>query len=136
MSEALRILLVDDEPSLLRLLQRHLQRSGHEVLAAATAEVALETLTEDHPGPDVLITDEVLPGMSGTELGKEVMARYAEAFCLLCSGYPLSLDAFTEAERQRLAILQKPYLPEDLDAAIARLTASASRSREAGSHGI
>ncbi len=136
MREALRILLVDDETALLRLLQRHLQRSGHQVLAADSAEAALEQLRDGPRGPDVLITDEVLPGMAGTELARVMLDRYPESACLLCSGYPVSLDVFSDVERERVAILQKPYLPEDLDAALGRITDADWQSRAAGSHGV
>lgn len=136
MTEGLRILLVDDEPSLLRLLQRHLQRGGHEVLAADSAEAALEQLQEGRRGPDVLITDEVLPGMAGTDLAKALLHRYPESACLLCSGYPISLDGFTAPERERVTVLQKPYLPEDLDAAVRDIAGAGRQSRAAGSHGV
>jgi DNA-binding NtrC family response regulator len=136
MMEGLRILLVDDEPSLLRLLQRHLQRGGHQVLAADSAEAALEQLQEGQRGPDVLITDEVLPGMAGTELAKALLHRHPESACLLCSGYPISLDGFTAAERERVTILQKPYLPEELDAAVSRTADTGRQRRAAGSHGV
>ncbi len=125
---ALRILLVDDEKALLALLKRHLERCGHSVVDALSAElarVALSSAAEPNVWqPDILIADETLPGDPGSQLARELLERFPGMLCLLCSGYPLSLDTLPEAMRSRAAILQKPYMPAALERAITDLTAS------------
>lgn len=123
---ALRILLVDDEKMLLALLKRHLERSGHSVVDALSAELALSALDGSTPWqPDVLIADETLPGERGSALAHQLLTRFPGMRCLLCSGYPLSLDVLPDALRSRAAILQKPYMPAALERALTDLMASA-----------
>lgn len=126
MRDGLRILLVDDEKPLLSLLQRHLERSGYEVRACLDAEVALVTALESGWVPDLLITDEILPGQTGTDLARKLLAKVSSIRCLLCSGYPLSLEAFAPEFQSRVRVLQKPYLPAMLEAEIRALTAGLS----------
>lgn len=129
---ALRILLVDDEKALLALLKRHLERSGHSVVDALSAELARTALSsaeaENSWLPDILIADETLPGDPGSQLAHELLERFPRMLCLLCSGYPLSLDTLPVALRSRAAILQKPYMPAALERAITDLMASAPPS--------
>jgi len=120
----LRILLVEDEVALLALLKRHLERSGHTVVVALSAELALDALESDDWRPNLLIADETLPGMNGAALAAFLLARFPELMSLLSSGFPLSLEALPAAVRSRAAILQKPFMPAMLDRAIAALVAS------------
>ena len=125
----LRILLVDDEKALLALLKRHLERAGHSVVDALSAELARSALSSAADAgawqPDILIADETLPGDPGSLLASQLLDRFPAMLCLLCSGYPLSLDALPVAFRSRAAILQKPYMPAALERAITALVASA-----------
>jgi CheY-like chemotaxis protein len=123
----IRILLVDDEAPLLALLKRHLERAGYDVVAAVSAELAEQALAlpEDCPFvPDVLIADESLPGASGTALAIALLTRLPNLVCLLCSGYPLSLEPLPPPLRSRASILQKPYLPQSLTQAVGALLAA------------
>lgn len=116
-----RILLVDDEQMLLSLLKRHLVRAGFDVVDATSAEAALDAVDEREWTPDLLIADETLPGQSGTALACLLLERFPRMCCLLCSGYPLTLDAIAVPQRGRAAILQKPYMPAALEAAVAHI---------------
>ena len=127
----LRILLVDDEAPLLALLKRHLERGGHSVAACISAELALDAIESPDCRPDLLITDETLPGLSGAALAAKLLARFPLLVCLLCSGYPLSIAALPIAVRSRAAILQKPFLPAMLDSAIQELLARQGDSSQA-----
>lgn len=125
-NSALRILLVDDEKALLALLKRHLERAGHSVVDALSAELARAALdATDSWQPDILIADETLPGDSGSQLAAELLGRFPAMLCLLCSGYPLSLESLPAAGRSRAAILQKPYMPAALEKAVDELAGSA-----------
>ena len=116
-----RILLVEDEGALLALIKRHLERSGHTVVASMSAEAAEEELAAGAWAPELLITDQTLPGETGAMLAARLVGRFPLLYCLVCSGYPLSPDEIPGVDRSRLGILQKPYSPAGLDQAIAEL---------------
>lgn len=115
------ILLVEDEASLLTLLKRHLERAGYTVDACLSAEAALEVVGAGTSEPHLLIADETLPGISGTSLATEVLSRFPYTFCLLCSGYALTLDGLPEGLRARAVFLQKPYTPVALERAVSEI---------------
>lgn len=75
MTERKRILVVDDEPQITRVLRRSLQTHGYDVRTAADGEAALDVVT-DWP-PDLIVTDLSLPGMDGIELCRRVRAHSA-----------------------------------------------------------
>ena len=67
-----RILVVDDHPHIVRLLQRELAADAHHVLTAATGEAALEITRRERP--DLLVLDVMLPGISGFDVLRELKA--------------------------------------------------------------
>ena len=71
-----RILVVDDDESLRWVTQAQLQQSGYQVDAAGNGKEALAAIHEDPP--DLVITDLMMPGMSGVELLKSIRADYPE----------------------------------------------------------
>jgi CheY-like chemotaxis protein len=108
-----RILLVDDEPLVLTLLQRFLERQGHHVTICDSAESALDAATQQ--GCDLLVTDLTLPGMNGDELVTRLRATHADLPAIVASGYPY------EPTQPRIRFLQKPFLPQMLAETIADL---------------
>jgi two-component system KDP operon response regulator KdpE len=68
-----RILVVDDEPQIIRVLRTALQSSGHEVDVAHNGEEGLAQFLKTQP--ELVITDLAMPGMDGTELTKEIRER-------------------------------------------------------------
>jgi DNA-binding NtrC family response regulator len=126
MAAPLRILLVDDEASLLTLLKRHLERGGYSVVACLSAEQAAAAVEGTDWQPEILVTDETLPGISGTALAAGLLDRFPRLLTLLCSGYPMSMAALPPALRGRAAILPKPFLPAMLEDAIAELLGNSS----------
>lgn len=119
----MRIFLVEDEPALLTLVGRQLERDGHAVTRCGSAEEARAAIEAGGEWPEVLVADETLPGESGSALAGDWLIREARMGCVLCSGYPLSLDLLPEAARGRTVILQKPYLPAMLRDAVAAAAA-------------
>lgn len=100
-----RVLLVEDEPSLLGLLTRYLSRSGFEVVACATPDEALRA-----GGPFAsAVIDYSLPGMNGEELLAQLRGSNPGLPAVLTSGAPLNVgqDAATR-------FLQKPFSPRQL----------------------
>jgi signal transduction histidine kinase len=106
------VLLVEDEPSVRRLVRGVLNGCGYTVLEAADGADALR-VAETHPGPiHLLLTDVVMPGMGGPELAGRLAARRAELRVLYISGYP---DGGPGAALQPgAALLGKPFSPEAL----------------------
>jgi two-component system cell cycle sensor histidine kinase/response regulator CckA len=102
-----RVLLVDDEDGVRDVLTTILARDGFVVRSAATAEAALEMVAD--ASFDVLLTDVVLPGMSGPELASHVRGRDPRTRVLFMSGYTgdavLDDAEFGEAP----AFIQKPF---------------------------
>jgi len=82
-----RILLVDDDPVVRELTGSVLRRAGHVVVSAERAPVALRELELDPLGFDLLITDLVMPGMTGLELSRRVHLTRPTMPVLFISGY-------------------------------------------------
>lgn len=80
----LRVLVIDDEPDLLDLLSVILRREGFRVRTAATAQSGLNALKQE--GAEVLITDIIMPTMSGIDVIAEVRARYPSTRVIAISG--------------------------------------------------
>jgi len=75
MGEKAKILVVEDEPSLRQLVRKVLERSGFEVIEAASGVAAIELWDRDKPVLDLLLTDMVMPdGMSGRQLAERLKA--------------------------------------------------------------
>lgn len=80
-----RILVVDDESYVRELLERVLQRRGHEVHLAADGEAALELLAKNTY--DLVVTDVVMPGIDGFDLLRRVKATYPGVTVIVLTGY-------------------------------------------------
>ena len=108
------ILLVEDEDAVRNLTRRLLETGGYTVLQASNAEQALE-VAQGHSGRlDMLLTDVVMPGMSGPELARGLLAVRPQLRVLFVSGYPdeaLPSEGGLEADA---SFLQKPFTPETL----------------------
>jgi len=108
-------LLVDDEALVRMSTADMLNDLGFEVIEASSAEEALQ-LIRTGLSPDLLVTDHLMPGMSGAELAREVRAIRPELPVLLVSGY-----AEVEGIAPELARLTKPFRNSELAASIAAL---------------
>jgi PAS domain S-box-containing protein len=115
------ILLAEDEPLLRELGETILRQAGYEVLTAPDSP-ALERLIATHQGSvDLLLTDVVMPGMSGPELVRIVRDRWPTIRVLYMSGY--ADDDIEDLDRDA-GFLQKPFTPAELTAKIAEVLAS------------
>src|SRR5689334_1357907 len=88
-----KVLVVDDEPANLRMLER-LLRKEYQVLSAASGEEALEILS--HESVDLIITDQRMPGMSGTDLLRESMQTSPDATRIILTGFT-DIESLIEA---------------------------------------
>jgi len=105
------ILLVEDDESLRHLISYHLQRWGYRVLEAGHGKEALQTL-EQHAGSiHLLLTDVVLPGLSGYKLWEQVKALHPASGVLFMSGYAdETIRQYGDVDRDFLHI-KKPFPP-------------------------
>ena len=101
---SLRILFVEDDPTLRMLTGEVMMELGHEVVASETAEEALEIL-EQQPF-DVLLTAVGLAGMSGIDLAREAGTRLPRLSLVIASGYPVNAS---DVGLDRLRTMLKPY---------------------------
>jgi PAS domain S-box-containing protein len=113
-----RVLLVDDEPSVLAVMRETLLSWGLHVEACGSADAA-ERIFERAPGEiDLLVTDYAMPSVTGIELAARLRQRRADLPWLLCTGFA---DADTIARARHWdahAVLKKPIEREDLRAAV------------------
>jgi len=101
---SLKILFVEDDPTLRMLTGEVMMELGHQVVASETAEEALEAL-EQQPF-DVLLTDVGLAGMSGIDLAREAGARHPQLSLVIASGYAVNAS---DVGLDRLRTMLKPY---------------------------
>jgi two-component system NtrC family sensor kinase len=118
-----RILVVDDEPPLRRMLCEALARDGHRVVAAADGREALERLAE--AGFDLVVCDVRMPGMDAGRLLAELDARHPglKRRVLLTSGDTVGSEPEELARREKLELLHKPFGLDDLRERVRRLLA-------------
>jgi hypothetical protein len=103
------ILLVEDEDGVRRVVETMLKRHGYNVLSSASCGDAM-SLAERFAGPiHLLITDIVMPGMSGRTMAESLVARRPETKVLYVSGYGGPIESETTS-----AFLQKPFTTEEL----------------------
>ncbi|WP_395137288.1 ATP-binding protein [Schlegelella aquatica] len=118
----LKVLAVEDEPEVLRVVQAFLAGWGCEVTPARNAEQALGLLQAQGASFDLLLTDLVLgPGMPGTHLAARARQLHPGLAVVLMSGYASDLLASaSQGEPQQPELLHKPFTREELAAAIAK----------------
>ena len=108
------ILLVEDEETVRRLAQRALSVNGYTVLGAGSGDEALKILERRGAPVDLLITDVVMPGMSGRELARKIAAMNLARRTLFVSGYTDEAIVHHGILEPGLAFLNKPFTPDAL----------------------
>ena len=111
--QGLRVLLVEDNPQVRDFAEGLLADLGCEVVTADCAEAALERLADD--GVDLVLSDVVMPGMSGVELAQKMQEDYPEVPILLATGYS---DEIVKRGFE-FSVLLKPFGAADLSKAMA-----------------
>ncbi|MEA5593133.1 response regulator [Rivularia sp. UHCC 0363] len=112
------ILVVEDSPSELELISHFLNESGYKVIKATGGVEALEKLELEKP--DAIITDVVMPGMSGFELCRSLKKNPAtqKVPIVICSSKNQEIDRLWAMRQGADAYLTKPYTREELLRAI------------------
>jgi DNA-binding NtrC family response regulator len=113
-----RILVVDDDESLRWVTQAQLQQSGYQVDAAANGKEALAKVQETPP--DLVITDLMMPGMSGVELLKKIRADYPEIIVILVTAFGSVENAVEAMKAGAYDYITKPVNMEELRLIVGR----------------
>lgn len=116
------ILLVEDTPSEMELISHYLRESGYIVIAAQTAKEALAKAVEQRP--DAVVTDVVMPGMSGFELCRSLKKhpRTEKVPIVICSSKNLEIDRLWGMKQGADAYITKPFTREQLVRAVKSVT--------------
>lgn len=123
------ILVAEDEPLLLNLICATLKRAGYTVLEAEDGLAALEIAQQYREAIDLLLTDAIMPRMSGLELAERLRQFRPETLVLLCSGYSEERYAETHPDAKGIHLLPKPFTPQALVDTINVLLARAAAPR-------
>jgi len=112
------ILLVEDEPALRRLSRRVLAQFGYTVLEAPNGQEALR-LAESYKGPiNLVLTDVVMPLLSGRDLAERIHTSHPESKILFMSGYTDDAVVQHGVQTQEVSLLRKPFTPYALAARV------------------
>jgi len=105
-------LIVDDEEGLRKLAEEILSSHGYRVITADSAECALKLLDEE--SVDLLLSDIIMPGMSGYELAEIVKKNHPDIKIQMASGYSHSSNDTNYNEDLHIHKLKKPYKIKEL----------------------
>src|SRR2546429_367472 len=108
------ILLVEDEPAVRELARTVLSEQGYTVIEAQNSEEAVRLAGKHGSEIHLLLTDVVMPGMSGHDLAKHLTALHANLRVLYMSGYTNNVIAEDGTLEERPSFLQKPFTPQVL----------------------
>jgi len=113
-----RILIVDDTPETLELLQRNLVSSGYRVFMASNVTEAIKVL--ELTPVELVITDLKMPGLNGVHLVRHVRENFSDSEVMIITGYPSVKGAIEAVKTGAEEYLTKPFTEEELLSAVAR----------------
>jgi signal transduction histidine kinase/ActR/RegA family two-component response regulator len=112
------ILLVEDDPSILKMAEIMIRRLGYNVLCAPTPSEAIRYASEYHGEIHLLITDVIMPEMSGRDLASRLLEQKPDLRLLFMSGYTADLINPHGVLSEGIQFIQKPFSKSDLAASI------------------
>jgi len=118
-----KILIVDDEPPLLRMMSVYLERIGFSVATAGATDKAWEMVEAAPDEYACAVIDATMPGMSMRELALRMLKAHPHLCVLAASGYPVDMSDVEAQAPGRVEFLHKPFTPEMLAAAVRRMLA-------------
>ena len=128
------ILVVEDEEAVRKLVRATLERRGYRVLVASGGPEAIQ-IARTYDGPiDLLLTDLVMPQMSGAEVAEAVHLQRSETKVLFMSGYTDRSLQKTESLPEQAAFVQKPFTPSTLASRVRGMLDEGAR--QTGAHGL
>jgi CheY-like chemotaxis protein len=122
-----KVLVVDDEPEIRKLVTAMLARNGYRVLSADSGENALR-LFKSNPDTDLLLTDVVSPGMSGPMIADQISALKPDIKVLFMSGYDGTQVVQRYVVEKGYSLLTKPFSMEQLEGRVRAVLAAGQRT--------
>lgn len=113
-----RILMVDDEPDIVAFCSKVLVRLGYEVTGSDSSQEALQVLSREHY--DLLITDVMMPGISGLELVAQAQRRHPDLEAIVITGWGAMETPPGATRLGGCDLVSKPFGVPDLREAIER----------------
>jgi two-component system, cell cycle sensor histidine kinase and response regulator CckA len=118
------VLVVEDEPQVRRVVRSMLETSGYRVLEAANGSEALALLTRHRGGIELVVSDVVMPDLTGPELAARMKAVAEPAPVLLMSGYADRTLWSRGLTDSTMRVLRKPFTLAELSERVAELLGS------------
>ena len=115
------VLVVDDEPFFLDVMQQILKTLSYRVTAFQSSRQALEKLREEPYAFDILITDQTMPGLTGVQLAAETIKINPNLPIILCSGYSDTVSKATAANFGITKFLLKPISQRELASSLRKV---------------
>lgn len=116
----MKVLIVDDDDMVRTVCSGMLTLLKHEVVAVDGGEAAIHVLRASEATFDLILLDEFMPGMSGSQTMQQLRYLGIKVPIILCSGREMSVEGFTGADELRPhAVLGKPFTIQRLQTAIA-----------------
>ena len=113
-----KILVIDDDASLRRVVEYNLQEAGYQVLSAASGEAGLSMFVEEAPA--LVITDMKMPGMDGMQVLKAVKERSSETLVIMVTAFG-TVDVAVEAMKAgAYDYITKPFNRDELLLTVAK----------------
>jgi DNA-binding NtrC family response regulator len=132
--DPVKILLVEDEPPLLQLIEKYLHRLGFEVETYLRSVDALRHFETSPDGYGMVIADLGMPDMPGDTLLTRMLEIRPDLRILVCSGSPFFIENLPNSLQQQVAFLQKPFVPKMLAEAVRNLLNERPGSSSAATH--
>ena len=127
---AAEILLVDDDPDLLKLISLRLAAAGYRVKNAESGEVALAQIAVNRPA--VVVTDLRMPGIDGLQLFEQINAQHPTLPVIILTAHGTIPDAVAATQRGVFGFLTKPFDPQDLLKKVAQAVTVSGEARDGG----
>ena len=108
------ILIAEDEPDLRELARIFLEDYGYKVLEAASADQAIETAEITAEPIHLLLTDVIMPGMSGRQLAERILSKRPQTRIMYMTGYTDDMVVQHKVLEPGVQLLQKPFTRADL----------------------
>ena len=108
------LLLIDDEPLVLRLVTRMLTKSGYKVVSYLDAEEALQHFATQGQNYDLVLTDYDMPKLNGNELAEQLNGIIPNIPIILMTGYGEFIDEQSRQSHSIVGVLKKPFKHQEI----------------------
>ncbi|MBF0242721.1 MAG: sigma-54-dependent Fis family transcriptional regulator [Desulfamplus sp.] len=134
MKEGACILIVDDDPNILEVLDARLTASGFNVLKACDAQIAMQILEQEQKGVDLLISDMKMPVVSGMDLFLEVQKSLPELPVIFLTAYGTIPDAVEAIKHGAVDYISKPFDGRELIKKIGKILEAKEQNSQILAH--